>query len=159
MRGRERPRRREREIVVQHIGAETLLYDEQSHRAYCLNASAAAVWRAADGERTMEGISAAASAELGVELSEELVRLALAQLRSEGLMEALDENVAPAAISRRAALGRLGVAGAMLLPAVSAIVAPTAAQAYSGCVDCSNSAAQAARARRQQQLNQAAPRK
>ena len=36
----------------------------------------------------------------------------------------------------------------MLLPAVAAIVAPTAAQAYSGCVDCSDS--QAARARKRQ---------
>jgi len=43
------------------------------------------------------------------------------------------------AVSRRAVLQQLGVAGAMLLPVVSAIFAPTAAQAYSGCFDCDTS--------------------
>jgi len=85
-----------------------------------------------------------------VEIEEELVRFAIEELRQDGLMEAGEGAREKRAISRRALLQRLGVGGAMLLPAVASIVAPMAAQATSGCVDCSDAApSRAARARRQ----------
>jgi hypothetical protein len=87
-----------------------------------------------------------------------MVRFALAELQRDGLVEAVDTGPA---ISRRAMLQSLGVGGALLLPAVAAIVAPAAADAQSGCFDCGSdvapSSGQAARARRLQQLNNAQP--
>jgi hypothetical protein len=144
-----------REISVQQIGRETLVYDGVRHRAFCLNESSGVVWRLADGRRTVAQMSAAARLELGAEVSEELVRLILQELHADGLIEASGEDVVRVVISRRVMIERLGAGGAMLLPVIAAIVAPTAAQAYSGCVDCDTSQARAAKARRAQQSRSA----
>lgn len=140
-------------ISVQQVGTELLLYDERQHRAFCLNATSAAVWKLADGLRTTEEICVAAGAELGIEVSRDLVSYALDELERDGLLQTAQpgERVA---ISRRQVLEKLGAAGAFLLPAIASILAPTAAQAYSGCFDCSDEqAARAARARKIQQAN------
>lgn len=159
MKSRQTPRSIRQEISVQQIGTETLVYDERRHRAYCLNESLSAIWRLADGERTVAEMCEAASAELKTPVSEELVLYALDELRRDGLME-LSVDEPRTTISRRAMLQRLGVGGALLLPAIASIVAPTAAQAYSGCVDCTDSTStpnRAARARRLQRSRQANP--
>jgi len=148
MKSRQRPRSIRQDIAVQPIGTEILLYDERRHMAFCLNESSAAIWKLADGERTVEAIGEAASAQLKTPLSGELVLFALGQLREDGLLEQDSLAEAEAPISRRALLRTLGVSGALLLPMVAAIVAPPAAAAYNGCVDCSSS--QAARVRRAQ---------
>jgi hypothetical protein len=151
----ETPRRITQDVSVQQVGAETLIYDGRRHLAFCLNASSAVVWRMADGTRTIAQMSNAASLELGAEMSEDLVRFSIETLGVDGLIEPATEaetnSDAARNISRRAMLQRLGVGGAMLLPVVASIVAPTAAQAYNGCVDCSTSNARAARIRRLQQ--------
>ena len=144
-----------REVSVQRIGRETLVYDGVRHRAFCLNESSGVVWRLADGTRTVENIVAAARVELGSAMNAELVDCILDELRGDGLIEvARDEGEMRAVVSRRVMLERLGVGGAMLLPVIAAIVAPTAAQAYSGCVDCDASQAKskARRAQRSQTM-------
>jgi hypothetical protein len=144
------PQQIRREISVQRIGRETLVYDGVRHRAFCLNESSGVVWRLADGTRTIAQIGAAAGVELNAEVSEELVTFILDELRGDGLIEASGAGEVRVGISRRAMLQRLGVGGAMLLPVIAAIVAPTAAQAYNGCVDCDTSQTRAAKARRAQ---------
>jgi hypothetical protein len=123
-------------VSIQQVGAETLLYDERRHKAFCLNETSSVIWRLANGERTVGQISAAATLELEAPITSEVVSFALEELHRDGLMEASISPVATATMSRRVALQRLGAAGALLLPAIAVIVAPTAAQAYSGCVDC-----------------------
>jgi hypothetical protein len=147
----EAPRSIRQDISIQQIGTETLLYDARRHMAYCLNESSSAIWNLADGEHTIAGLATAASLRLGFEVSEDFVQFALTQLRGDGLVESSPTvaGLRPT-ITRRAMLQKLGVGGAMLLPAIAAIVAPTAAQAYSGCFNCSTSSpSRAARARRQ----------
>jgi hypothetical protein len=151
--GEELFRKVSQNISVQEIGAELLIYDELRHQAFCLNPTSAAIWSLCDGARAVAQIAAAATARLGTEIPEEMVRLGLRDLRLEGLLEAglLETPAQPAAIpavSRRAILRRMGAGAALLLPAIAAIVAPTAAEAYSGCADCTSSEA-AARKRRQ----------
>jgi len=74
----------------------------------------------ADGTRTIAEIAARASEEMDAETSEELVRLALDELRGSGLLEVTEGDVTAGSqlaaanaersvISRRAMLGRLGV--------------------------------------------------
>jgi hypothetical protein len=133
-------------ISIQQIGAETLIYDEQRHKAFCLNESSSVIWMLANGENSIAQIGQIASAKLKVAVSEELALFALGELRRDGLIQTTSSAEAAPAISRRALLQRLGVGGALLLPVVAAIVAPTAAQAYSGCFDCS--AGQATKARK-----------
>lgn len=145
---------------MQPVGGETLVYDERRHRAFCLNRSSSVMWRLADGTRSVEEIRVAAEAELGAAVSAELVRFALGELQREGLVEWSTALAREPEVSRRAMLQRMGASAAVLLPAIAAILAPTAAQAYSGCVDCSaTQSAQAARARslarsQSQQLSQ-----
>jgi hypothetical protein len=130
------PRRAHHGISIQQIGAETLLYDERSHRAFCLNETSSILWRLADGTRTVDQLSAQATAELGAPVGRELVLYALQQLHSDGLMVLGASLEAASAISRRELLQRLGTGGAILLPLIVAIAMPTPAQAYNGCVDC-----------------------
>ena len=148
------PRSIQPRVSTQRVGSEILVYDPSRFMAFCLNRSSSIVWSLADGERTVAEIGAAASLELETSVSEEFVFFALEQLRGDGLIEPPATTETRPAISRRTLLRRLGAGGALLLPVVAAIVAPTAAQAYSGCVNCSatpasRSAQQAARARRQ----------
>lgn len=163
----EAPRSIQQHVSIQQVGSETLLYDERRHLAFCLNKSSSVLWRLANGQRDLQQLRAAAELELHTPLSQDFVLFALAQLRRDGLLEpAAAASIPPAAstrpaISRRALLQKLGAGSALLLPAIAAIVAPTAAQAYNGCVDCTSlspsiqsaasaSATQRARARRQQ---------
>ena len=155
----ETPRRLQRHLSVQQVGAETLVYDELRHQAFCLNESSSAVWRLADGEHTVAQIQAAAAVELKAGVGEEFVLFALEELRRDGLVEPSTIAARPA-MSRRVMLQRLGVGGALLVPAVAAIVAPTAVEAYSGCVDCTSSVvpAQSNARKRQLRAKQLAPR-
>jgi hypothetical protein len=129
-------------LVVRELGGEVLVYDLGTHTALCLNAAAAAVWRLCDGRRTAADIARALAAAAGGDVSEEFVWLALERLGREGLLAARVRRPSPlACVSRREMMRRVGLAAALALPAVVAIVAPTPAQAASllgsgaGCSD------------------------
>ena len=145
MNDRVAPRRIQESVSIQQIGTESLVYDERRHKAFCLNESSSVIWQLADGERTIAEISAAASLQLKTPVSEDLVLFAIDELRRDGLIESSSVDEPAPALSRRAMLRRLGVSGALLLPMIAAVLAPTAAQAYNGCVDCSSSPASKAR--------------
>lgn len=143
------PRRRTHQLSIQQVGQETLIYDEQTHNAFCLNPVAAAVWNLCDGETSAAVISVSASFALKLTVSEELVQLSLEALASDGLLESESPPPAPATISRRAAVSQLGVGAAMLLPVIAVIARPKAAQAYTGCVNCTAPSSTGTRGRRQ----------
>lgn len=73
-------------IAVQDVEAETLIYDERSHKAWCLNHSSACIWRLCDGQNTIVQIAAIAATELGSPITEDLVLLTLAELTEKGLL-------------------------------------------------------------------------
>jgi hypothetical protein len=149
MASREAPRRIQQGISVQQVGTETLVYDEGRHDGLLSEREfSSVIWKLANGERTVAQIGSEASIQLKTPVSEDLVLYAIGELRGDGLIEPSPTGHIGPAISRRAVLRRLGVGGAMLLPVVAAIVAPTAAQAYSGCFDCTSS--QAVRTKRKQ---------
>ncbi len=149
-----RPQARADGLVVREVADEVLVYDLERHRAVCLNRTAALVWRACDGRADVSGLGRALRAELPAAASaaatEDVVWLALEQLGREHLLrERVRRNAAPSAstsklksagtsrtargagMSRRELMRALGVAAAFALPVVTAIVAPTAAQAVS----------------------------
>jgi len=126
------PRRLQQHLLIEHVGPETLIYDERRHQAFCLDAVSSAVWKNCDGERSMSEITASAGQELAKQLSEETVWHALTKLDSVGLLAA---GHVPA-LSRRTLLARGGATAALAIPVIAMIVAPKAAQAYNGCVDC-----------------------
>jgi hypothetical protein len=138
----DRPRRLSQGLAIQQAGEETLIYDETRHLAFCLNRTSSAVWARCDGSQSVSEIAAALQTELAQPVSEDVVSIALAQMAENGLLAStvpsysVAELTAPGAISRRVMMTRLAYGSAMLLPAIAMIVAPKAAQAYNGCVDC-----------------------
>src|SRR5262245_2794497 len=124
----ERPRARTSDLVVKAVKGEFLVYDLARHRAHSLNQTAAAVWRACDGTRSVTALGAAATRESGQNVPVDAVRYALQSLSRAQLLESpVEEN----GLSRREVMARLGTAAAVALPLVTTIVAPTAAQAQS----------------------------
>jgi hypothetical protein len=116
------PRARRDRLLVEPVGKELLLYDQESHTAHCLNSVAACVWRHGDGERDMAELADLAG------VSEGLVARALHELREKNLLEEepqLAQSTSPS-ISRREAIGRVARYGAAAT-AGSMIVSATAA--------------------------------
>jgi hypothetical protein len=128
------PEKRLEGIVIEQVASETLLYDEAKHKAYCLNATAAAVWSACDGVRTVPQIAATVTATLAHPVDEDLVLFTLNELRRDGLIKAESVSVDLPSPSRRLMLQKLGASAVLLLPAIALIAAPKAAHAISGVV-------------------------
>lgn len=127
-----KPKARAEGVVVRELSDEVLVYDLDTHKAVCLNSTAAAVWRLCDGRRTASDIRRALEESAGGAVPEELVWLALEQLGRDKLLDARPPRpVELAGLSRREMIRRVGLAAAVALPAVASIVAPTPAQAAS----------------------------
>jgi hypothetical protein len=126
------PAARREELVIHEVEGETLVYDLKSHKAHCLNPTAALVWKHCDGKRTVEQVALRLERELQTSVSAEVVWMALDQLEKLRLLEAPVER-APgmARMSRRELARRLGVATAIALPFIASINAPAAIQAAS----------------------------
>jgi hypothetical protein len=121
------PRARREGVLSSDLGGEIVVYDSGQHRAHCLNLPSAIVWRHLDGRTSMAEMIAHLRRELDQPADEEMVRLALEELDRAGLLEEPLAHPAARKVSRRHALRRLGIAaggGAVLLPAISSIVAP-----------------------------------
>lgn len=131
------PAAREARLLVRELAEEVLVYDEEGHRAHCLNQTAALVWKSCDGRTSVARIAERVGAQMSAHVPEEVVWLALEQLAEFDLLAAgaarRSNLTAPNVISRRKMLGRLGVAAAVSLPLVTSVVSPTAAEAQSPC--------------------------
>ena len=128
-----KPKTRRSGLLVRELPDEVLVYDLEQHRAHCLNRTAALVFRHADGTRTPGELAHV----LGPGGSE-VVALALDELGAAGLLEPDPTAAEPAgseSMSRREVARRIGLAAAILLPAVATIVAPTPAEAAASCVN------------------------
>ncbi len=146
-----KPAARRDGLVVREIGDETIVYDGEHHQAHCLNRTASLVFRLCDGTRAPQEIATRLGDGADPAAREALVSLALERLSSAKLLVADDEHAhgervvageehgtstcerSAGGTSRRELL-RLG---ALALPAIASIVAPTPAQAASGCVPAS----------------------
>jgi hypothetical protein len=126
-----RPVARRDGLVIRELPDEVLVYDRESHRAHCLNRAAAAIFRHADGTRTVADLARLLAPREEATTGASLVTLALAQLAEAGL---LDDAPVPAALSRREVVRRAGLGAAFLLPVVASIVVPTPAEAAATCV-------------------------
>ena len=124
------PEARKEGLVVQHLSDEVLVYDQQRHKAHCLNETAALVWMRCDGKTTVASMAQELSQQTGTRVGEEVVWLALDQLGKSRLLQgAATRGRAADGVSRREMMKRAGLAAAIALPMVTSIVAPTAVQA------------------------------
>jgi hypothetical protein len=115
-------------LLIRELPDELLVYDRRSHRAHCLNRTAATVFLRADGTRTMAEIARLVAPDETA--GEPVVAEALDRLGEAGLVE-----VGPpeSVLTRRDVVRRMGLGAAILLPAVASILAPTPAEAAASC--------------------------
>ena len=118
-------------ILVEELPDETLVYDLDRHRAHCLNPTAAFLLAQANGERDLEDLSRMAETEFGDNTSAEVVQLGMERLQRARLVEWEGADAPETGISRKDAIRRLALVG-LVLPAVMTIVTPFPAQAATG---------------------------
>ena len=125
------PQARKDRLVIEELPEETLIYDEERHKAHCLNRTAAFVWSRCDGHTSVAGLAKALEDELGIPAGGETVRLALDRLGRAHLLEQQEraESGSPR-YSRRHVVRTLAKLG-FAVPMVVSIVSPRSAQAAS----------------------------
>jgi hypothetical protein len=139
------PLARNEGLVIQNLDGEVLIYDLTRDKAVCLNETAALVWRACDGTKSVAEITASIGKELNANVDQDIVWLALDQLGKEKLIEeqAIVENKF-AGMSRREVVRKIGIGAVVAIPIVSSLMAPTVYAAGSACAtapsncDCGN---------------------
>lgn len=121
------------DLVVQEFKDEILIYNLKTNRAFCLNETSAAVWQACDGSRSVLEIAEEVSQKLNSFVSEDIVWLALEQLKKDNLLVGCEDLLIDfGGMSRREVIRKAGLATVIALPVVSALIAPAPAQAASG---------------------------
>ncbi len=123
------PKRRQDGVRVEEFQGEVLVYDLERHTAHCLNGIAVNVWQLADGTLSATEIAERITAEQGTDADESLVWRALEELDKVSLLET-PLSTAPAELSRRQMVTRLGWAAA--IPLVLTVSVPTPAFAQTG---------------------------
>jgi hypothetical protein len=113
--------------VTRELGDELLVYDLERHKAYCLNRVAAQVFRQCDGETTIPDMTLRIGNALGIPVDAQAVRLGLLRLEKAHLLDGPLGLTRLA--SRREMLRALGKTAVVVMPLVTAITVPTAAQA------------------------------
>ncbi len=107
------------------------MYDPERHLAHSLNRAALAVWKHCSGHNSVTELRRRVAGELGVDIDESAIWLALRRLDSAHLLVGTTD--AFNAVSRRQVLrtaGRIGILAAVT-PLISSALVPTAAAAAS----------------------------
>jgi hypothetical protein len=124
------PKVRVADIVVQEFADEVLIYDLQTNKAFCLNETSAIIWQKCDGKNNISEITEYISREVNSVISEDLVWLAIDQLKKENLLE--NANEIPnhfAGTSRREVIKKIGLKTMIALPIIASLVAPSSTEA------------------------------
>ena len=123
------PKARQKDLVTRQIPGELLVYDLKRHRAFCLNHTAAVVWKNCNGRRGISELTQLLTDSSRLPVDEKVVWLALDQLDKSNLLH--DKVPRPTGLAHfsRRDLIRIGVVGAMTLPLITMISSPVAAQA------------------------------
>jgi len=131
-RSKQLPKARQTQLIVKELPDEVLVYDLKRDKAFCLNDTAAFVWKQCDGNRTVDQLRELMEKNAGSPVPEEMVWLALDQLETLKLLD--DAPAKPlqlSGISRRNLVKRIGFA-AIALPVIISISAPPAQAQASG---------------------------
>ncbi len=127
-----KPKTRNENIVVKEFANEVLIYDLIINKAYCLNETSAMIWQLCDGTHSIAEINQKLSQQSNQSIPEDLIWLALKDFKKENLLEQVEEiEINFNGLSRRQIIKKVGLASLVMLPIVSSIVSPTAANASS----------------------------
>jgi hypothetical protein len=118
------PLARTKNLVMQEIDSEVLLYNLQTNKVYCLNHTSAIVYVACDGKTRFDEL-------IGKhQFNEELIYFSLQELQKAGLLEGEPQNYF-GTLTRREIIRKVGLNTILALPIISSLVAPSAAQSQS----------------------------
>ena len=126
-----RPFAKRNGLSAEQFDDELIVYDQNRNRGHCLNRTAALVWRHADGQRTIADLVEVLRAELDPVADDHLVWHTLDCLNAAHLLESPQpRSVDDMRAARRQFISKIGLIGVatLLLPVVSSVVAPSAAQ-------------------------------
>jgi hypothetical protein len=127
------PASRKDNIVIQEIRDEILIYDLTKNKAVCLNPTSAEIWQECDGTKSVSEISRHLTQKLKLNISEDIVWLALHQFKKDNLLADNHGFVTPFDnLNRREIVKRIGFAAIVALPVISSVIAPAAVNAQSG---------------------------
>lgn len=119
-------------LVVRELPDETLVYDTERHDAYCLNRTAALVWKHCDGKNGVAEIARLVGEESGTPVGEDLVWLALDRLGEKRLLhERVGRAPSAAGMSRRDFSRKVTLGAALALPTI--LMLSTSASAQASC--------------------------
>ena len=128
---------RKTELIVKELAEEILIYDLKSHKAHCLNETAAFVWNHCDGQTTAGEIAKLMEKEWRTPVREDVIWFTLNKLsRSDLLQEPITLPEAHIGMSRRNAVRRLWLGSLLTVPVVMSIVAPTVSAGASIPAEC-----------------------
>jgi Coenzyme PQQ synthesis protein D (PqqD) len=128
------PLSRKSNIVVQELDGEVLIYDLIDNKAFCLNETSALIWQFCDGNKSVNEISQLLGEKLNTSTNEDLVWLAIDQLKKEKLIENDTELSSPfQGMNRRQVIKKVGLGTMIALPIIASLTAPLAIHAVSAC--------------------------
>jgi hypothetical protein len=131
-------------LLLQDVGDQLVVFDQRRQRLHVLSRSAALVWRHCDGQRDIAELAGIIGRELGAPVNDEVILLALEQLREAELLSVRgDSTPLGDSVSRREMLSRAmgGLAAGLLLPVVTSCgsiadaVAPVTARSNAGILE------------------------
>jgi hypothetical protein len=100
-------------LLIQDLNEEVLIYDKATNKSYCLNETAKTVFNHCDGKKAFVDIN----------LPEDIIYLSLDQLKKHNLLE--DDYISPfVGMNRREVIRKVGMGTMVMLPVISALVAP-----------------------------------
>jgi hypothetical protein len=118
-----------KDVIVQDVFGEMLVYDLERNIVRRLNRTAAAIWKQCDGRKNVAEITRAVAPQFEGQVDDQTVLFAVHRFSRAHLLAGRAPEMAPATkASRREWIKRIGIAA---LPLVTSLVVPTAAQAAS----------------------------
>lgn len=131
-------------LLIEEVGNELIVYDQQNHSSYCLNPIASTVWHHCNGNNTINDIAKLLEKELNLSANPDvdirgLVYLTVEELEGYNLIkDYVKQPIDASAIPRRKVVKKGVLLGAFavgsMFPLVRSIVAPEATMALS--VNC-----------------------
>jgi Coenzyme PQQ synthesis protein D (PqqD) len=127
-----KPQARIAGLVIREFPDELVVYDTATHRAHCLNATAALVFLHSDGRRSVRDL-AVLVAGTSADADEAPVHAALERLAEAGLLERQPGPHRPE-LRRREVLRQVGLGAVVLAPVVTSLLVPSPAEAAATCI-------------------------
>ena len=126
------PIARQEGLVIQEADREVLVYDVDTHKAHCLNQTAAFIWQSCDGKSSVDEIKVKLERAFGKNVDEDLIWLAIDQLGEKKLLQN-SPSQRFSGQTRRDVLKKIGFATVIALPIVTSLVAPPSVLAVISC--------------------------